>query len=49
VRGPLLYWTANLQGDKRTMMRCFLIGSSSTGRGLGRCKGRTGKEYTVEF
>ena len=49
VRGPLLYWTANLQGDRRTIMRCFLIGSSSTGRGLGRCKGRTGKEYTVEF
>jgi hypothetical protein len=49
VRGPLLYWTANLQGDRRTTMRCFLIGSSSTGRGLGRCKGRTGKEYTVEF
>lgn len=49
VRGPLLYWTANLQGDRRTVMRCFLIGSSSTGRGLGRCKGRTGKEYTVEF
>jgi hypothetical protein len=49
VRGPLLYWTANLQGDKSTTMRCFLIGSSSTGRGLGRCKVRTGKEYTFEF
>jgi hypothetical protein len=49
VRGPLLYWTANLQGDRRTIMQCFLIGSSSTGRGLGRCKGRTGKEYTVKF
>lgn len=49
VRGPLLYWTASLQGDRRTIMRCFLIGSSSTGHGLGRCKGRTGKEYTVEF
>jgi hypothetical protein len=49
VRGPLLYWTASLQGDRRTMMQCFLIGSSSTGRGLGRCKGRTGTEYTVEF
>jgi hypothetical protein len=49
VRGPLLYWTASLQGDRRTIMQCFLIGSSSTGRGLGRCKGRTGTEYTVEF
>ena len=49
VKGPLLYWTANLQGDRRTIMQCFLIGSSSTGHGLGRCKGRTGKEYTVEF
>jgi hypothetical protein len=49
VRGPLLYWTASLQGDRKTIMQCFLIGSSSTGHGLGRCKGRTGKEYTVEF
>jgi hypothetical protein len=49
VKGPLLYWTASLQGDRRTIMQCFLIGSSSTGHGLGRCKGRTGIEYTVEF
>lgn len=49
VKGPLFYWTANLQGDRRTTMQCFLIGSSSTGHGLGRCKGRTGKEFTVEF
>jgi hypothetical protein len=49
VKGPLLYWTASLLGDRRTIMQCFLIGSSSTGHGLGRCKGRTGKEYTVEF
>lgn len=49
VTGPLFYWTANLQGDKRTTMHCFLIGSSYTGRGLGRCKGASGKEYTVQF
>ena len=49
VRGPLFYWTASLQGDRRTIMQCFLIGSSVTAHGLGRCKGRTGKEYTVEF
>ena len=49
VKGPLQYWTASLQGDRRTTMQCFLIGSSSTGRGLGRCKGLSGKEYTVEF
>ncbi len=48
VTGPLFYWTANLRGDKRTTMQCFLIGSSYTGRGLGRCKGGD-KEYTVEF
>lgn len=48
VSGPLFYWTANLRGDKRTTMLCFLIGSSYTGRGLGRCKGGE-KEYTVEF
>jgi hypothetical protein len=49
VTGPLLYWTANLQGDKRTLMQCFLIGSSHSVRGLGRCKGPSGKEYTVSF
>ena len=49
VAGPLFYWTANLQGDKRTSMRCFLIGSSHSARGLGRCKGTGGKEYTVQF
>lgn len=46
--GPLVFWTASLQGDKQTM-RCFLIGSSYTGHGFGRCKAATGKEYTVEF
>ena len=49
VTGPLFYWTANLRGDRRTTMQCFLIGSSYTGRGLGRCKGASGKEYTVQF
>lgn len=49
VSGPLFYWTASLQGDKRTVMQCFLIGSSYTGHGLGRCKGAESKEYTVEF
>ena len=49
VAGPLFYWTANLQGDRRTLMQCFLIGSSHSARGLGRCMGATGKEYTVEF
>jgi hypothetical protein len=49
VIGPLFYWTANLQGDKRTLMQCFLIGSSHSARGLGRCKGLAGKEYTVQF
>ena len=49
VAGPLFYWTANLQGDKRTSMHCFLIGSSHSASGLGRCKGTAGREYTVQF
>jgi hypothetical protein len=49
VAGPLFFWTANLQGDRRTAMDCFLIGSAYTGHGLGRCKGTTGRDYTVEF
>ena len=49
ISGPLFYWTAKLQGDKRTVMQCFLIGSSYTGHGLGRCKGAESQEYTVEF
>lgn len=49
VTGPLIYWTAQLQGDKRTFMQCFLIASSHSTRGLGRCKGVSGKEYTVSF
>ena len=49
VTGPLFYWTAHLQGDRRTFMQCFLIGSSHSASGVGRCKGATGKEYTVSF
>jgi hypothetical protein len=49
VSGPLFYWTANMQGDRRTRMQCFLIGSSYTGKGIGRCRGPTGKDYLVEF
>lgn len=49
VAGPLFYWTAHLEGDRRTSMRCFLIGSTRSNRGLGRCKASAGKEYTVQF
>jgi hypothetical protein len=49
VSGPLFYWMANLQGDRRTSMQCFLIGSSYTGKGIGRCRGPAGKDYLVEF
>jgi hypothetical protein len=49
VKGPLFFWTGSLEGDRRTIMQCFLIGSSTSSHGLGRCKGRTGKEFTVEF
>lgn len=49
ITGPLFYWTAHLQGDRRTSMQCFLIGSNHSSRGLGRCKGAGGKEYTVQF
>lgn len=49
IAGPLFYWTASLQGDRRTTMRCFLIRSTHSTRGLGRCKGLGGKEYTVQF
>ncbi len=49
VTGPLFYWTASLRGDRGTAMECFLIGSSHTGSGFGRCKSHGGKEYSVEF
>jgi hypothetical protein len=49
VTGPLVYWTAHLHGDSRAVMQCFLIASSHSTRGLGRCKGASGKEYTVSF
>ncbi len=49
VRGPLFYWTASLRGDRGTIMGCFLIGSSYTGHGFGKCKSDAGNEYSVEF
>jgi hypothetical protein len=49
VRGPLFFWTTTLRGAKERVIQCFLIGSSHSARGLGRCKGPAGKEYTVEF
>jgi hypothetical protein len=49
VTGPLFYWTGNLQGDRHSSMQCFLIGSSISARGLGRCKSTRGEEYTVDF
>ncbi len=49
VAGPLFYWSANLQGDKRTTMHCLMVGSAYTGHGLGKCKETSGTEYTVEF
>lgn len=49
ISGPLFFWTAMLEGDRRSQMHCFLIGSARSARGLGRCKGSGGKEYTVEF
>lgn len=49
VRGPLFYWTVSLRGDRGTTMGCYFIGSSYTGRGFGRCKSNTGKEYSIEF
>ena len=49
IVGPLLYWMAYLEGDRRTSMQCFLIRSNHSTRGLGRCKGIGGKEYTVQF
>jgi hypothetical protein len=49
VSGPLFYWLASLQGDRRLALGCFLIGSAYTGHGIGRCKSQSGKEYSVEF
>ncbi|HLN88035.1 MAG TPA: hypothetical protein VK200_16265 [Candidatus Limnocylindrales bacterium] len=49
VSGPLFYWTASLQGDRRMALGCFLIGSAYTGHGFGRCKSQTGKEFHVDF
>ena len=49
VSGPLFYWTASLQGDRRMALGCYLIGSAYTGRGFGRCKSQTGREFHVDF
>ena len=49
LKGPLLYWTASLQGDRRSGMHCFVISSSTTARGFGRCKAAWGQEYTVRM
>ena len=49
ITGPLFYWVASLQGDRRTVLGCFLIGSSYTGSGFGRCKSQSGQEYNVDF
>lgn len=49
VSGPLFYWTAFLESDRRTSMRCYLIGSIYTGNGFGRCVNHQGMEYSVEF
>ena len=49
ISGPLFYWVASLQGDRRSVLGCFLIGSSYTGSGFGRCKSQTGQEFHVEF
>jgi hypothetical protein len=49
VRGPLFYWTASLRGNQGTTMECYLIGSSYTGHGFGKCKSETNHEYSVEF
>jgi hypothetical protein len=49
ITGPLFYWVASLQGDRRTVLGCFLIGSSYTGSGFGRCKSQSGQEYDIDF
>jgi len=49
ITGPLFYWVASLQGDRRTVLGCFLIGSSYTGSGFGRCKSQAGQVYSIDF
>ena len=49
ITGPLFYWVASLQGDRRTVLGCFFIGSSYTGSGFGRCKSQLGQEYNIDF
>ena len=33
----------------RSVLGCYLIGSSYTGNGFGRCKSQSGKEYELIF
>jgi hypothetical protein len=49
ISGPLFYWIAHLQGDRRTVLGCYLVGSSYTGNGFGRCKTQSGKEFHIDF
>ena len=49
ISGPLFYWVASLQGDRRIALGCFFIGSSHTGSGFGRCKSQNGQEYDIDF
>jgi hypothetical protein len=49
VRGPLFYWSAALIGEHGTKMICYLIGSSYSGHGFGKCKSEPDQEYTVQF
>lgn len=49
ISGPLFYWVASLQGDRRTVLGCFFIGSAYTGSGFGRCKSQSGQEYNIDF
>lgn len=49
VSGPLFYWMVSLQGDRRAVLGCYLVGSSYTGNGFGRCKSQSGREYRVDF
>jgi hypothetical protein len=49
ISGPLFYWIAHLQGDRRTVLGCYLVGSAYTGNGFGRCKSQSGNEFRIDF
>ena len=49
ITGPLFYWVASLQGDRRTVLGCYFVGSSYTGGGFGRCKSQAGDVYSIDF